>query len=258
MPDRSRRKAAKNSSVPISKPQATSAPRQQLAQPANMLWYNRLRVLRPALPVAGLVAVLLAGLVFGLGTALLVLAAITLLIAISALWSSLQLIAGDASDSLPEVDLLLTPGTEYEQKRAVLRALKDLEFERSLGKISEQDYAELKERYRTKARAVLQSLDREVEPVRGEAEKLVAEYLANHGFQNTPAESHAPPSSGAEPSAPAVSSSANKTTEVKSSGSTEVRTCPSCSTRNDSDAAFCKKCGQHLVQGQRSTALAET
>jgi hypothetical protein len=46
-----------------------------------------------------------------------------------------------------------------ERKLAVLRGLKDLEYEHALGKISEEDYALLSRRYRQQARHLLEQLD---------------------------------------------------------------------------------------------------
>jgi tetratricopeptide (TPR) repeat protein len=46
-----------------------------------------------------------------------------------------------------------------EEKAAVLRALKELDFDREAGHLSEDDYRALRERYETKAAAVLAALD---------------------------------------------------------------------------------------------------
>ena len=62
---------------------------------------------------------------------------------IALLWASVRTLAGDAPITLEEAIALASPSTVEEQKRAVLQALKDLEYERSIGKISEPDYEEL-------------------------------------------------------------------------------------------------------------------
>ena len=47
-----------------------------------------------------------------------------------------------------------------EQKRAVLRALRELEFEHGAGHVSDDDYADLRARYETEAAGILEDLDR--------------------------------------------------------------------------------------------------
>ena len=47
-----------------------------------------------------------------------------------------------------------------EQKRGVLRALRELEFEHGAGHVSDDDYADLRARYETEAAAILTDLDR--------------------------------------------------------------------------------------------------
>jgi hypothetical protein len=224
------------------------------SQPAG--WELGLRKVRSWLPALGLLLSIAVGAMFGLGTALLVLAASILLSAISMIWSSLQLVAGDSAESAHDVVLLAAPGTEFEQKQAVLRALKDLDFERSLGKISEEDYLELRGRYRARARSVLQTLDREIEPERGAAEKLVAAYLKKQGIE--PVRLESPPVAVTHDQTPqAPHDRSPEPTLAQDSADRKLRACPSCSTRNDVDATFCKKCGQRIDTDPRSKVDAE-
>src|SRR5579871_5092163 len=93
------------------------------------------------LPVATLACAIGVGAFASVGSGLLVAAAGTLLGTIAFLWASLRTLSGDAP--LPygleegalrdEVDALA------EQKRRALRALKDLENERALGRIDDAD-----------------------------------------------------------------------------------------------------------------------
>ena len=53
-----------------------------------------------------------------------------------------------------------------EQKRRVLRALKDLEGEHALGKIDDADYEVIAMRYREEAKALMREMDRKVAPGR--------------------------------------------------------------------------------------------
>ncbi|MCA9632248.1 MAG: zinc ribbon domain-containing protein [Myxococcales bacterium] len=119
-----------------------------------------------AVPII-LVVALGTGLYAGVGTALLVLAGSFLLLVISAFWASVQSLTGEADLNLDEALSLAAPSAELEQKRATLRALKDLEFEHNIGKISDADYKDLSARYRAEAKRLLQQLS----DVEGESRK---------------------------------------------------------------------------------------
>ena len=110
-------------------------------------------------PLGVVVLAAVLGQFFGLGFGLLIVAGGTLVGSIWLLWSSLQGIGGDVPITLEEALSLGAPSAEEEQKRAVLRALKDLEYERSVGKISEDDYHEYSARYRAEAKRLIQTLD---------------------------------------------------------------------------------------------------
>jgi ribosomal protein L40E len=167
------------------------------------------------LPVGSIAAALAMGAVYGVGTALITLAGGVLLIVISILWASVRTLSGDSPITLEEAIALGAPTAAEEQKRAVLRALKDLEFERSIGKISDADYEELVARYRAEAKRLLRAVDDDLAPLRERASAYVAEQLGA-----------APPQKRSKP--------------PKKAGDL---VCPSCQTENDTDAAFCKKCG---------------
>jgi hypothetical protein len=173
------------------------------------------------------------GALFGLSAALLTLAAGTLLGGILLFWSSLQGLAGETPLTLDEALSLGAPSAEEEQKQAVLRALKDLEYERSVGKISEDDYRELSQRYRSEAKALLLLVDRDLAPSLNKAEAMLAERL-----KRTPAAVSTPAALAANTETPPVEVDATTTTE-----------CSECRTHNDQDARFCKKCGHPLAGG---------
>jgi hypothetical protein len=120
---------------------------------------NTPRALAPLLAVVFLVSTVVVGTMFGLPLFILIVAASTLLGAIALLWASVQNLTGDAPMTLDEALSLAAPTAEEERKRAVLRALKDLEYERSVGKLSEQDYDALSRRYREEARQLLRTID---------------------------------------------------------------------------------------------------
>jgi hypothetical protein len=129
-------------------------------------------------PLAVVAAAVLLGNIFGLGLGLLIIGGGVLFGSIWLIWSSLQGLGSDAPITLEEALSLGAPSAEEEQKRAVLRALKDLEYERAVGKISDEDYASLAEHYRTEAKRLLRAVDRDSGPGRERAERLLAERLA--------------------------------------------------------------------------------
>jgi hypothetical protein len=149
---------------------ALPTPLQNLSEQARWLY-----------PLSVVVAASVLGHFFGLGLGLLVFAGGTLGGSIWLIWSSLQGLGGDAPITLEEAISLGAPSAEEEQKRAVLRALKDLEYERAVGKISEEDYASLAEHYRTEAKRLLRVVDKDLGPERERAERILAERLAAVG-----------------------------------------------------------------------------
>jgi hypothetical protein len=142
----------------------------------------RARTFGIALASSTLGGALLAGFWLGLEVALLVVAAGALVLVIALLWSSVAGLSGDTPLTLDEALGMGAPSAEEEQKRAVLRALKDLDYERSVGKISEADFREFSERYRAEARRLISALDSTLGPSQALAEKLAAERLAAEGL----------------------------------------------------------------------------
>jgi hypothetical protein len=166
----------------------------------------------------------------------LVLAATALGAAIAAFWLSLRSLFGDRPMAAEEAYGLATPLGEEEHKRTVLRALKDLDYERSLGKIAPDDYAELRETYRREAQDLLH-LERETDrSVIQRVEQMVAEHLTSQGLDST--RDDLDPSDEHEREQPSTS----EDTELDEDGDE----CPKCRTRNDEDARFCKHCGKAL------------
>lgn len=133
---------------------------------------------KPFLPLVVVVAAAILGFIRGPGAAVLGLAAGAILIAISAFWRSLRILSGEELVE-EETSTLATPAAAVEQKRAVLRALKDLEYERGLGKVSDEDYQLLSARYRAEAKKLLKDIDDRLGPARRQAEELIAKELAS-------------------------------------------------------------------------------
>lgn len=123
--------------------------------------------------VAGVVAAQ----IYGRGAFFLVGGAAVLLGAIAILWNSLLSLTGEAPLTLDEALSLAAPSAEEERKESVLRALKDLEYERNVGKLSEDDYRELSRRYRQDAKQLLQLVDENLAPARARAIEELEERL---------------------------------------------------------------------------------
>jgi hypothetical protein len=138
--------------------------------------------LRKVVPAAWLLATIVAGFVWGIQIVLLVLAAGALTLVITLMWSSVQSLTGGTPIGFEEALSLGAPSKVEEEKRAVLRALKDLEYERGVGKISPEDYAELLAKYRAEAKRLIQSVDAALGPAREEVEKAIEQRLERVGL----------------------------------------------------------------------------
>ena len=135
-------------------------------------------VLVPALLPAAIVA----GVLQGPQAVLLLLIGALLVAVIWLFWNSLRTMTGETALTGADAYALAAPRAEEEQKQAVLRALKDLEFERSVGKISDEDYAVLVARYRQEAKRLLRAIEEEARPRRESVEWLVHKRLVQAGL----------------------------------------------------------------------------
>lgn len=174
---------------------------------------------KPSVPaIAWVLLTVTVGLVaaqfYGRGAFFLVTAGAVLLAAVFILWSSIQALTGDAPLTLEEALTLTAPSTEEERKVAVLRALKDLEYERSVGKLSEEDYLELTRKYRQEAKQLLQALDDSMAEGRERALALLTERLKPVDSRDGETEAAVPPEGN---------------TEAKAEGKTEEETQPTAS-----------------------------
>jgi hypothetical protein len=101
------------------------------------------------------------------------------------------------------------------EKMLVLRSIKEVEFDRAMGKISDTDFHEMAGRLRTRAAGLLRQLDADSTGYRALIERELATRVGR---------APAPP----VPAAPAAG------------------TCAACGTANDPDARFCKACGARI------------
>jgi hypothetical protein len=98
-------------------------------------------------------------------------------------------------------------------KALTLRAIKELEFDRAMGKVADADFAEMRARLRARALRLIQQL---------EGASTYREMI-ERDLRDRPETVEAPPDSTAP-------------------------TCPQCATVNEADARFCKMCG-HALRG---------
>jgi len=111
-----------------------------------------------------------------------------------------------------------------QEKVTTLRSIKELEFDRAMGKVSEEDFREMSGRLRARAARLMRQLDAGT-GYRTRIEEALAKRLGEAG-------------GAAKDGSPA------KTGTYEGAA---VRTCPKCATGNDADARFCKNCGERLA-----------
>jgi hypothetical protein len=115
--------------------------------------------------------------------------------------------------------------TDLEREKALtLRSIKELEFDRAMGKVSAQDFEDMAGRLRARALGIMKQLDAGTTAYRQLIEKELATRLGASGARKAAA------SVSPAPSAPPLQA-----------GNTCV-----CGTANDADARFCKSCGSKL------------
>lgn len=175
----------------------------------------------------------------------LTLAAGALLLVITLLWSSVQALAGESELSFEEAFSMGSRSAEEEQKRAVLRALKDLDYERSVGKISEQDYLEYSARYRAEAKRLIRGLDENLAEARKQVEREVERRVRKLEQASDQADASNQPASASV--VDATSSPESSPPILARLTARELRDCSACHTRNELDARFCKSCGASMA-----------
>jgi hypothetical protein len=125
---------------------------------------------------------LVVGIASSVSAAVLVFASGALLGAVLFLWSSLRTLSGDAALPLSaQLDDDGAPGADlFARKNMLLRAIRDLEQEHTIGRLTEEDFATSRDHYRAELRQVLESTDKLLAPHREAAERLAADYQRAH------------------------------------------------------------------------------
>jgi hypothetical protein len=136
------------------------------------------------------------------------------LVGLAAVWLILQPLINPAP---PPTPIYEPPDPEDTPKGVALAALKEIEFDRETGKLSDDDYALLKAKYTGAALDALRTESTEPTTARDVETLIAARVRALRSV-----------ASSAPPGAPA---------------------CPTCGPRPERDAVFCSTCGQRLRQG---------
>lgn len=191
----------------------------------------------PLLTIAGAAIV---GVIIGPATSILVLAAGLLLAVIAILWGSLRILSGDVplSAELETLDME-AQGIDAlsSRKKMLLRALKDLENERGIGKIEDDDFDQLAQTYRVELKALMKRIDETLAPHRTKAEEAARAYLVKAGLAESGYRGEVSTKTATEPKRSRV-------------------VCPKCDASNEPDAKFCKECATSLKATSESAATA--
>lgn len=118
------------------------------------------------------------------------------------------------------------------EKQLVMRSIKELEFDKAMGKVAQQDFDEMVGRLRARAVGLMKQLDVHEPHYRAQIERELARRLGAPAVD-------APPQATTTPAAAPVAAA-----DV---GIVAAVTCPSCETGNEADARFCKHCGTKLT-----------
>lgn len=119
------------------------------------------------------------------------------------------LVAPDFQDRIEVVGGRTRAALERE-KTLVLRAIKELEFDRAMSKVSSEDFQDMSGRLRARAITLIKQLDVSMPGYRELIERELAQRLGDDGDLTT------------------------------------LPTCGACATKNEKDAKFCKACGASL------------
>jgi len=134
------------------------------------------------------------------------------LVGVAALWLVLQPLIGSARTAPPPFEPI---DPEETPRGAALTALKEIDFDRETGKLSDGDYEFLKAKYTTLALEALRAESADITPDAIEA--MVAARVRS----------------------------------LRSAGSAPAA-CSNCGPRPEPDAVFCSNCGNRLTPGQHS------
>jgi hypothetical protein len=162
-----------------------------------------------------------------------------------ATWRTLAPLAGKDDPTGPQILGGRTRAALEREKALVLRTIKELEFDRAMGKVSDKDFAEMSTRLRLRAAGLIRQLD----AGQGYREKIEAEIAkrirTSVGRTQTPVArtqtAVARTLSGSGDSHEPERADSHEPERARATG-----VCAACGTQNDTDAKFCKNCGARV------------
>lgn len=160
-----------------------------------------------------------------------------------ATWRMLAPLAGKDDPTGPQILGGRTRAALEREKALVLRTIKELEFDRAMGKVSDKDFAEMSTRLRLRAAGLIRQLDAGAgyrQRIEQEIQKRVRGPQGSAPRQET-VESVGRALSGA----PGEPDRARPTHAIESAPAV-ARFCSACGAPRDPDARFCKQCGVPL------------
>jgi hypothetical protein len=180
----------------------------------------------------GVVAVVMVSVLMG-ATALAGLAALRLL---------RPLVSND-EDRTPMVGERTRAALERE-KMLALRAIKELDFDRAMGKLSESDWKEMSGRLRARATRLIRQLDAG-SGYRSQIEQEIARRSSAREARQTELRSEDARLKESRYDSGRVSAE-RRVRDNRGAMAPPERVCAACTIANDADARFCKNCGQKL------------
>lgn len=216
--------------------------------------------MKVGLPVVTAVSAAIAFVVVGVPMAVLVLAAGVLLGVIALFWASLRVLSGETelSPELQALEAASSGGDALMSRKAMLlRALKDLENERDVGKLEEDDFASLSATYREELKVVLRKIDASLEPHRKKAEAAIEAHLARLGLKDGGASAGRSTSTTTAKDELFVDPDKTERSATNEELPRARVECPKCHASNEPDARFCKGCGGPLTEPSKGGASPE-
>jgi hypothetical protein len=129
------------------------------------------------------------------------------------------------------------------EKMLALRSIKELEFDRAMGKLSDADWQDMSMRLRARAARLMRQLDAG-SGYREQIEKDLLKRLGDGDARLKPSRYEGDRSD--DDNARVMSSRYEGDADDRSAKALAERVCASCATVNDADARFCKGCGGRL------------
>ena len=137
------------------------------------------------------------------------------------------------------------------EKALTLRSIKELEFDRAMGKLSQQDFDQMAGRLRARAMGIMQQLEAGASVYRQEIERELATRIGGTpavAREGSPERTLRPTSDVHDGLTSDVNDGLTReASEGRRRPDLQVRQC-ACGTTNDADAKFCKSCGAKLAE----------